>query len=304
MKLHSGLVLSSLLSLGLLTYACANGDTVSGSTGSGGSTSSGNTGGSSSNNTGGSSNNNTGGNNNTTGNTGGSQGSGGVRATGGATGGSNVTGAGTGGTTTTGSTGGTTGTTGAGGSTTVACGNAFQATSGGWVTMPGAGTTCWHGYAFDFTETPNCGSTISPADFSMCSTTCALTVTGSVAAATAANTYCGVVGLGININQAQGSKTAAAVAPTGTGIKVAFTETPATAAFRVQLRDDTTSTQWCYTVTGSSPASIPYAMFNTACWDGTGAAYVKQPITSVQVLIAGGATATTYSMGVTSIAEY
>src|SRR6185312_12935806 len=70
MKLHSGLVLSSLLSLGLLTYACANGDTVSGSTGNGGSTSSGNTGGSSSNNTGGSSNNNTGGNNNSTGNTG------------------------------------------------------------------------------------------------------------------------------------------------------------------------------------------------------------------------------------------
>src|SRR6185312_17283672 len=63
MKLHSGLVLSSLLSLGLFTYACANGDTVSGSTGSGGSNSSGNTGGSSSNNTGGSSNSNTGGNN-------------------------------------------------------------------------------------------------------------------------------------------------------------------------------------------------------------------------------------------------
>jgi len=305
MKLHSGLVLSSLLSLGLLTYACANGDTVSGSTGNGGSTSSGNTGGSSSNNTGGSSNNNTGGNNNSTGNTGGSQGAGGVHASGGASGGSNVTGAGTGGTTTTtGSTGGTTATTGAGGSTTVACGTGFQATSGGWVTMPGAGTTCWHGYAFDFTETPNCGSTIAPADFSMCAATCALTVTGSVAAATAANTYCGVVGLGINIGQTQGSKTASAVTPTGTGIKVAFTESPATAAFRVQLRDDTTSTQWCYTVTGSSPATIPYAMFNTACWDGSGAAYVKQPFTSVQVLIAGGATATTYSMGVTSIAEY
>lgn len=304
MKLHSGLVLSSLLSLGLLTYACANGDTVSGSSGSGGSNPSGNTGGSSSGNTGGSNSSGNTGGSNSSGNTGGSQGSGGVRATGGATGGSNVTGSGTGGTTTTGNTGGSTGTTGTGGSTAVDCGSAFQATSGGWVTMPGAGSTCWHGYAFDFTETPNCGSTISPMDFSMCSTTCALTVTGSVAAATAANTYCGVVGLGINIGQTQGSKTAAAVTPTGTGIKVAFTESPATAAFRVQLRDDTTSTQWCYTVTGASPAMIPYSSFNTACWDGSGAAYVKQPFTSVQILIAGGAAATTYSMGVTSIAEY
>ena len=84
MKLQTGLVLSSLLSLGLLSYACANGDTVNnGSNGNGGSS---NTGGSSSGNSGGST-----GSGNNNGNTGGSgsgnnNGTGGVKDTGGSTG--------------------------------------------------------------------------------------------------------------------------------------------------------------------------------------------------------------------------
>jgi len=303
MKLHSRLVIVGLLSLGLLSYSCANGDTVSGTTGSGtgnGGDNSTRTGGSNSTSTGGT---RTGGSTGTGGvnpgtggtHTGGSTGTGGIRGTGG------ITTSGTGGTIVAG-TGGTT-TTGTGGSTAVACSPTFQPTTGGWVTMP-AKSGCWNGYAFSFTETPNCGSTITPADFSTCSTTCALSASGTVGAATAANSYCGVVGIGFNINQAQGATTGSTLAPTGTGITVTFSETAAALPFRVQLRDDSTGTNYCYQATGTS-ATIPYGSFNTKCYDtpADGVAYAKQPITSVQILIAGGAAATPFTMALMNVQE-
>ena len=304
MKLHSGLVLSSLLSLGLLTYACANGDTVSGSTGSGGSNSSGNTGGSSSNNTGGSSNSNTGGNNNTTGSTGGSQGSGGVRATGGATGGSNVTGAGTGGTTTTGSTGGTTGTTGAGGSASVSCGTSFSVNAAGYVTSPGASGTCLHGYAYNFDDA--LGSTIMPGTtmtYATCGTPCKLTAMGMVAAATMANNYATYAGIGFNLNQDQSGGTATpTLTPKGTGLTVAFSGTAGTLSLRAQITDGTKI--WCYSITGASPVTIPYSSFNTQCWPGgAGIAYAKDPINAFQLQAAGAAAADSYNLTLTSVTE-
>jgi hypothetical protein len=124
MKFHTGLVFAACLSLGLISYACVNGDTVqNGATGNGGSPS-GDTGGSSSGNTGGNgsgtggSNSHTGGNNGTGGSgtggssshTGGSNGTGGIVGTGGSNTGNTT---GTGGTSSSG-TGGT-------GSTATSC---------------------------------------------------------------------------------------------------------------------------------------------------------------------------------------
>jgi len=301
MKLHSGLVLSSLLSLGLLTYACANGDTVSGSTGSGGSSPSGNTGGSGNNNTGGSGNNNTGGNNNPTGNSGGSQGAGGTHATGGATGGSNVTGAGTGGTTTTGSTGGTTGTTGAGGSTTVACGTSFSVAANGFVTMPAVGGGCWSGFASDGGDA---GSMIMPGTFSMCGSPCSLRMTGTLNASTMTNSYAGYSYLGFNVGQDAAGSAAVTVTPKGSGLTVKFTNA-SSSTVRIALNADATgATSWCYTAT-ASPATIPYSSFTQQCYNTTtpGPAYAKQAIMSVQLSVPGGATTGPVDVTLVSVTE-
>ena len=158
MKLQNGLVLSSLLSLGLLSYACANGDTVNnGSSGNGGSNN--NTGGSSSGNSGGSQ-----GSGNTTGNSGGSQGSGNTTGSGGVHGSGGSTGLGN----TTGNSGGSTGvgntTTGGSRAATPPVAPAARpepAEHGGnvWEQLRGrlqwlghtAGRrgSCWSGYAYD-----------------------------------------------------------------------------------------------------------------------------------------------------------
>jgi hypothetical protein len=294
MKLHTGLVLSSLLSLGLLTYACANGDTVNGTTGN--STGSSNTGGSSSGNTGGSSA-NTGG---STGNTGGSTGAGGVRATGGSNG---NTGGNTGGSSanTGGSTGNTGGSTGAGGSMATTCGSSFAVASNGFVTMPNAAGGCWSGYAY---AGGDAGSTIMPdmtKQFSMCGTPCMLTMTGTVGPAVAPS-YLGTAWIGFNIGQPAGTTTTPAVTPTGTGLTVEFMNSSSTMLmFRVQITDGTT--RWCYQVTGASPVTIPYGMFNTACWDGTGTNYAKQPITAIQLTLAGAATAQMANLTLVSVKE-
>jgi hypothetical protein len=146
-----------------------------------------------------------------------------------------------------------------------------------------------------------------PKDFSACTANCALSIMGSVAAATAANSYCGVAGMGFAINQAQGATSGTSIAPTGTGLKVAFTQSTGGDPFRIQLRDDGTGTNWCYdATTGTSPVMVPYTMFNTQCWTGgAGTAYMKQPFTSVQLLVAGGtAGAANYSITMTSVTEY
>ena len=51
---------------------------------------------------------------------------------------------------------------------------------------------------------------------------------------------------------------------------------------------------------------IPYDSFNTKCYDSPpdGVAYAKTPFTSVQILIAGGAAASTFTMALTKVEEY
>jgi hypothetical protein len=71
---------------------------------------------------------------------------------------------------------------------------------------------------------------------------------------------------------------------------VSFAATTGGLPFRVQV--GSSSTTWCYTVTGTSPVTIPWSSFNTMCWDGTGGAYAKQPISNIQLIVPGGQTAT------------
>jgi hypothetical protein len=304
MKLHTGLVTVGLLSLGLFSYSCANGDTVSGTTGSGGSNPTGN-GGSSSTGTGGT---HTGGTTGTgTGgtHTGGVTGTGGIVTTG--TGGTH-----TGGTTGTGgisSTGGITGTggivtTGTGG-TTVSCPTTFMPTTGGYVLAPAHGGTCWHGYAYNFSDA--LGTTITPPTlntYATCTTSCPLTAMGTVAAANAANSFATYAGIGFNINQDSSGGTAMpTLIPKGTGLTIAWTGTAPAMALRVQITDGTT--RWCYSIAGASPVTIPYASFNTMCYDSPpdGTAYAMQPINAVQLQVAGQSTAGTYNIALTGVTE-
>ena len=266
-----------VLTAGFFTYACTSGEVVDGPL-----TGTGNSGNSSGMGTG-----------NTIGGAGtmGQAGRGGTTGTGNTVGGAGTTG--------TGNTAGVAGTSGSAGSTGVTCGAALEASADGFVRAPAAGGGCWHGYSFAGGDT---GSTITPKDFSTCGMPCMLKMSGTVGPAVAPS-YAGVAYLGFNLGQDNGASTVPTVTPTGTGVTVTFTATTATLPLRAQL-SGTGSTFWCYTITGASPATIPYAMFNTACWDGSGTAYAKQPITNFELVVPGAATATSgVSVTLTSVKE-
>jgi hypothetical protein len=222
----------------------------------------------------------------------GTTGRGGTTGTGNTVGSAGTTGTGntvgSAGTTGTGNTAGVAGTTGSGGSGSgVICDGSFVASADGFVKAPAAGGGCWHGYSF---AGGDAGSTITPKDFSACGMPCMLKMSGTVGPAVAPS-YAGVAYIGFNLGQDNGASTVPTVTPTGTGVTVTFSATTATLPLRAQL-SGTGSTFWCYTITGASPATIPYASFNTACWDGSGTAYAKQPITNFELVVPGAAAAT------------
>jgi len=283
MMRNFGAIASVVVTAGFVAFACTSGEVVDGPlSGNGGA---GNVAGTGSGNTvGQAGTQGQAGRGGTTG-TGNTVGQAGTTGRGGTTGTGNTSGVA--GTTGTGNTAGVAGTTGSGGSVGVTCGAALEASADGFVRAPAAGGGCWHGYSF---AGGDAGSTIAPKDFSACGTPCMLKMSGTVGAAVAPS-YAGVAYLGFNLGQDNGATTVPTVTPTGTGVTVTFSATTATLPLRAQL-SGTGSTFWCYTITGASPATIPYAMFNTACWDGSGTAYAKQPITNFELVVPGAATAT------------
>ena len=295
MMRNFGAIASVVVTAGFVAFACTSGEVVDGPlSGNGGS---GNVAGTGSGNTvGQAGTQGQAGRGGTTG-TGNTVGQAGTTGRGGTTGTGNTSGVA--GTTGTGNTAGVAGTTGSGGSIGVTCGATFEASADGFVRAPAAGGGCWHGYSFAGGDT---GSTITPKDFSTCGMPCMLKMSGTVGPAVAPS-YAGVAYLGFNLGQDNGASTVPTVTPTGTGVTVTFTATTATLPLRAQL-SGTGSTFWCYTITGASPATIPYAMFNTACWDGSGTAYAKQPITNFELVVPGAATATSgVSVTLTSVKE-
>jgi hypothetical protein len=222
---------------------------------------------------------------------GGTTGTAGTNGRGGTTGTAGTTGTGTAGTT------GSAGTSGTG-----QCGAAWNVANDGFVTVPAMGGVCWSGYAFAGGDST---STVTPTSFMTCGIGCMLKATGTVGASVAP-AYAGNAYLGFSIAQPSGGGSPGTVAPTGTGIKVSFTNSSATTTLRVQLAADATGTTfWCYTVTGASPVTIPYAMLRTMCWDTTmGTAYAKQPVMSIQLSIPGDATAKALNLTLTGVTEY
>ncbi|HEX3777535.1 MAG TPA: hypothetical protein VHV51_23855 [Polyangiaceae bacterium] len=172
-------------------------------------------------------------------------------------------------------------------------GGASGATAGGGTTgaggaMSGAGylvSGAWHGYVY--TSATGTGSTITPLDFSMNAAGQPFCASGTVGPMP---DYSGVAIVGYNVNQAMGANSPLGTAtPTASGLVVNVTNT-GMSPLRVQLQGPNGATdatqRWCATITGSG-GTIPYSMFNTACWDGTGTSYAGEPIAAVQILVPG-----------------
>ena len=182
---------------------------------------------------------------------------------------------------------------GAGTGAAVTCDPTWKVQTDGFVRSPAAGGACWHGYGFTFAG-PATSSTVMPANFAMCGATCTmLCASGSVGMTT---DFSGTGLVGFNLNQAQGG-TPMPVTPTGaTGLTINFTNTGGS-PLRVQLlgpTGDTVATdRWCSTLAVTTgPVTIPWAMFNTQCWEGgAGTAYAKQPLKAIQLVVPGSDTA-------------
>lgn len=157
----------------------------------------------------------------------------------------------------------------------VTCSGAGFTVSDGYVDN---GTTC--GYAFTVswdgaTADPPCagGVCFEGAGTELCAT-------GNIPA-TADPMY---PGMGIGFNAKQGSDGAAEQVwtTTGTGVTVNYTATGATGPVRVVLVNGTTG----YCAAATPGAMIPWASFNTACWDDSGSAFsAGMPITSIQLQV-------------------
>jgi hypothetical protein len=149
----------------------------------------------------------------------------------------------------------------------------------------------WHG--FFWTAEHGTGTTLSSSNFTEPMFETPVCIQGSVSATPDSS---GNAMLGVNLNQAQAiDAQPQTLVPSHDGILVAVTNS-AGSPLRVQVQalDGATNehARWCATVTGSG-GFIPWTEFNTACWDGTGAAYDREPISAAMLLVPGTTDAAT-----------
>jgi hypothetical protein len=176
------------------------------------------------------------------------------------------------------------GATGTGGSTGT---GPYTVLGGGYVT-----SGSWMGYAW-VSATPTGSSSITPANFTTLLAGAQLCVTGSVTATTDSS---GTAMIGINIAQAPSTTVTGTWTPaTSTGLTYSITN-PGLSPIRIQIQGPNGATdanqRWCYTTTALS-GTIPWASFNTQCWQGgLGVAYSPtSPIAAVMVMVPGTTTA-------------
>jgi hypothetical protein len=96
--------------------------------------------------------------------------------------------------------------------------------------------------------------------------------------------------LGVNVNQAHKlDATLLTVVPTQAGVRVSVMN-KASSPLRIQIQslDGATNdkARWCANVVGSGDF-VPWTQFNTACWDGSGNPYRKEPLSAVMLLVPG-----------------
>jgi hypothetical protein len=163
----------------------------------------------------------------------------------------------------------------------------------------------WHGFASAAGVVA--GTTVSTTDFAQRQPNQPFCLTGSVAPDPA---FQGEAFVDFAINQEPVSVVAgqaapkAAVAPTGNGIAYNFSKSVGT-LLRLQLQPPGGGAPFCYEIPEAGGRGFaPYAQFNTACWDGSGQAYARQPIESVKFQVPGDdAVATAYGFCVGGFAD-
>ena len=141
-----------------------------------------------------------------------------------------------------------------------------------------------------------------PAMFSTCGTPCMLKMTGNIVAV--AGSMYSYAGLGFNLGQTPaGGTTNTPVTPKGTGLTFNFSNTTTGTGLVLRAQVTNGTLTWCTNIT-TSPAVIPYSSFKVACYDPTpGAAYAKEPITQIQLNLAGGTTAGAINITLNSVTE-
>jgi cellulose 1,4-beta-cellobiosidase len=142
----------------------------------------------------------------------------------------------------------------------------------------------WHGYAFASAQPM--ASTIAPLDFSMLTAGMPRCVSGNVAPTM---DYSGIAMLGVHLNQEQAMDAPMmTVLPTKAGLMVDIKNNSGS-PLRIQVQTPNggmnADERWCAPFQGSG--FIPWKAFNTKCWDGTGKAYMMEPIATAMVLVPG-----------------
>jgi hypothetical protein len=155
----------------------------------------------------------------------------------------------------------------------------MKITDDGWAAVS-AGLYVLHGYIYSFAGGSSSSLTLNYGTYT---SFCAM---GNVAANP---TYISYAGAGFNVNQTQTS--AGGVADSliidAKAMIVSFTN-QGNSSLRVQLNDPANN-NWCYDITNTaSPVTIPLTLFNTHCWDNSGAFFAPStPITTIQLVVPG-----------------
>lgn len=144
----------------------------------------------------------------------------------------------------------------------------------------------WEGYLW--ISEHGQGSTIAPTtDFAAPAFDTKVCVQGSVVPTPDSS---GNAILGMNINQERRvDAPTLTLVPSHDGLQVDVTNA-AGSPLRIQVHalDGATNgmSRWCAMLSGSG-GFIPWTRFNTACWDGSGNAYKREPIASAMLLVPG-----------------
>jgi hypothetical protein len=147
----------------------------------------------------------------------------------------------------------------------------------------------WKGYFW--TSVHGAGTTLTSTNFTVPMFEKPVCIKGSVVATPDSS---GNAILGMNINQAHSiGASPLTLVPSLAGLTVEVTN-PGSAPLRVQVNalDGATNgkARWCASVSGAG-GFIPWSQFNTACWDGSGNAYNREPISAAMLLVPGNTTA-------------
>lgn len=126
------------------------------------------------------------------------------------------------------------------------------------------------------------GTTLTTTGYAVAEVTGPVCIQGSVAATPDYNSN---ASLGLNLNQLP-NQIPMSFTPTLGGLQLDVTNRAAS-PLRIQIQTQDGAGLWCAVVNGSG-GFIAWTDFNTACWDGSGTAYARQPIATANLQVPGG----------------